>query len=158
MKNNDKNYFLLVFLALTLQSCSLNEGELWGLGSYVFLIFLAILALNKVIPVIQEQQKIKTLIEYSKPILLKLFFLLTFLSIVLIGIGAFLIVTNEERSSVDLIFFIGIILLYFSINMRDWIKENSALKKRNYIKLMGLSVSFIFIMVYILTGASGFSL
>ena len=69
---------------------------------------------------------------------------------IVLSFCVFSIVSNEERSSDDLIFFIGIIFLYFSINMKHWINEENVLKKRNHIKLMGLSVSFIFIMVYIL--------
>ena len=157
-KINKTNIFIILSAFSLLQGCSLNEGELWGLGSFVFLVFLVVLVLNKTVPLIQEQKQIKILIEKSKPIIIWLFYIFMLISIVLIAFGINSIFSNEDRSREDLILFIGIMFLYFSINMMHWVKEKNDQKKRNYVKYMGLSISFIFIMFYVLTGASGLSL
>ena len=64
MKKNNSKYATsaLTGFCLLLQGCSPNEKELWGLGSFVFLVFVAILVLNSIVPRIQEVPKFQVFV------------------------------------------------------------------------------------------------
>ena len=141
------------FFSLFLQGCSLNEKELWGFGSVVFFVFIVTTILSKIVPQIQEISKVQKLIERLKIGANKSFVIFMFISIAMIIIGLYNIITNDDRVGFDVIFFIGAVFMYFSINMKKWANETNKLKSRNSVRLMGLSLGFIVIFIYIMFGA-----
>jgi uncharacterized membrane protein YiaA len=141
------------FFSLFLQGCSLNEKELWGFGSVVFFVFIVTTILSKIVPQIQEISKVQKLIERLKIGANKSFVIFMFISIAMIIIGLYNIITNDDRVGFDVIFFIGAVFMYFSINMKKWANETNKLKSRNSVRLMGLSLGFIVMFIYIMFGA-----
>ena len=141
------------FFSLFLQGCSLNEKELWGFGSVVFFVFIVTTILSKIVPQIQEISKVQKLIERLKIGANKSFVIFMFISIAMIIIGLYNIITNDDRVGFDAIFFIGAVFMYFSINMKKWANETNKLKSRNSVRLMGLSLGFIVMFIYIMFGA-----
>ena len=141
------------FFSLFLQGCSLNEKELWGFGSVVFFVFIVTTILSKIVPQIQEISKVQKLIERLKIGANKSFVIFMFISIAMIIIGLYNIITNDDRVGFDDIFFIGAVFMYFSINMKKWANETNKLKSRNSVRLMGLSLGFIVMFIYIMFGA-----
>lgn len=141
------------FFSLFLQGCSLNEKELWGFGSFVFFVFIVTTILSKIVPQIQEISKVQKLIERLKIGANKSFVIFMFISIAMIIIGLYSIITNDDRVGFDVIFFIGAVFMYFSINMKKWANETNKLKSRNSVRLMGLSLGFIVMFIYIMFGA-----
>ena len=141
------------FFSLFLQGCSLNERELWGFGSVVFFVFIVTTILSKIVPQIQEISKVQKLIERLKIGANKSFVIFMFISIAMIIIGLYNIITNDDRVGFDVIFFIGAVFMYFSINMKKWANETNKLKSRNSVRLMGLSLGFIVMFIYIMFGA-----
>ena len=156
--NLKKSRLLYLLSALFLQGCSPDEEELWGLGSFVFSVFIIIVVLNTVVPTIQEYETIKRWLEYFQKVIQKGFIYLIVISLILIVLGLYSILSSSERSSENLIFYIGVLFLYLSINMRNWSVEMDKHKKRNYVRVMGLSISFMFLMVYLMIGAPNLSL
>ena len=141
------------FFSLFLQGCSLNEKELWGFGSVVFFVFIVTTILSKIVPQIQEISKVQKLIERLKIGANKSFVIFMSISIAMIIIGLYNIITNDDRVGFDVIFFIGAVFMYFSINMKKWANETNKLKSRNSVRLMGLSLGFIVMFIYIMFGA-----
>ena len=141
------------FFSLFLQGCSLNEKELWGFGSVVFFVFIVTTILSKIVPQIQEISKVQKLIERLKIGANKSFVIFMFITIAMIIIGLYNIITNDDRVGFDVIFFIGAVFMYFSISMKKWANETNKLKSRNSVRLMGLSLGFIVMFIYIMFGA-----
>ena len=92
------------FFSLFLQGCSLNEKELWGFGSVVFFVFIVTTILSKIVPQIQEISKVQKLIERLKIGANKSFVIFMFISIAMIIIGLYNIITNDDRVGFDVIF------------------------------------------------------
>lgn len=153
MTIKQKINLLLIFVLPILQSCTPSEEELWGLGSFVFLVFIIIVLLNTFIPKLQERLWMKNIISKLEFIGIKIFFILIVLSISLFIVGLISIINNENRTSFDLLLFIGVISLYVSINFRKWALEKNKYQKRNYVRFIGIGVSFILILLYIMQGA-----
>ena len=152
-QNRELKALTVGFFSLFLQGCSLNEKELWGFGSVVFFVFIVTTILSKIVPQIQEISKVQKLIERLKIGANKSFVIFMFISIAMIIIGLYNIITNDDRVGFDVIFFIGAVFMYFSINMKKWANETNKLKSRNSVRLMGLSLGFIVIFIYIMFGA-----
>jgi hypothetical protein len=143
---------------ISLQACSPNEEELWGLGSLVFSVFVIIVLLQTFIPIFQEYEIVQGWVDFFQVLVLKGYLYLFFLSLVLASLGLFNLVNNSEHSSKNLLFFIGVILFYLSINLKKWAVEKDKYRKRNYVRTVGLSLTFIFFMVYLMMGAPNLSL
>jgi len=158
LTNLKKSCLFFLLSTLLLQGCSPNEGELWGLGAFVFSIFVCIVALNALVPTLQEYEVIKKWLAHIENIIQKGFKLLVLLSLLLIALGIFNIISNPKPSSKDLIIFIGALLLYLSINMNKWAVEKDKHKKRNYVRVMGLCVTFMFSLIWLMSGAPGLNL
>ena len=158
MPTRSNRTHLLAPLILFLQGCAPSEGQLWGLGAFVFLIFVIIILLNTLVPIVQEYEIVRNWLIYVENIILKVFKYLVAISLILIALGFFIIVSNPKRSSNDLIIFIGALLLYFSINVKKWAVETDKQKKRNYVRTIGLCITFMLAMVWVMSGAPGLSL
>lgn len=155
MKKNKRNYAIgiLVSSCLLLQGCSPNEEELWGLGSFVFLAFVGILILNGIVPRIQEVQKFKAFVAKAEAISDKVLPVVLLIAVASIGYGAYSIASNEDRTRQDLFIFIGAVVLYMAVNLKGWSRAKEILEKRNHVRAIGLSASFLIIFVYLLLGA-----
>ena len=116
-------------------------------------VFIVTTILSKIVPQIQEISKVQKLIERLKIGANKSFVIFMFISIAMIIIGLYNIITNDDRVGFDVIFFIGAVFMYFSINMKKWANETNKLKSRNSVRLMGLSLGFIVMFIYIMFGA-----
>lgn len=149
---NNKIIFI-AFICSFLQGCSPNESELYGLGSFVFLVFVCTIILNRFIPRFQEVASIQSVIVKLEIIVKKAFPVFMLLSISTIIFGVYSLINEQNESRLSLLFFIGIVFLYFSINLKKWANENDKLQKRNYVRRMGISISFLTIFVYLMMGA-----
>lgn len=155
MKKN-RNYIihlLVTAVCLILQGCSASEEDLWGLGAFVFLIFVGAITLSSIIPRIQEISKIQRLIKILEVIANRAFPFLACSSIALISVGAYTVINSADRSRLNLLIFIGTVCLYLSVNIRKWANETDTHKKRNYVRMIGLSGSFLLIFIYLMLGA-----
>lgn len=157
-RNRNKHQLFFLFFTALLQGCAPSEEELWGLGSVVFLVFLFMVILNFVVPAIQEFKIIRQWLPYIERMIDKGFIFLVIISFILIFWGVFSILTNSERSSSDLIFFIGILFFYLTINIKKWAIEKDPTKKKNYMRLVGLALSFISLIIYLMIGAPNLKL
>jgi hypothetical protein len=152
MKRNRNKYTAYLFLgsSLLLQGCSPNEEELWGLGSFVFVFFVAILFLNSIVPRIQEFPRLQELVTKLEFLSEKIWPLILLIAIISILTGAYSIATNGPSSIKSLFIFTGVIILYLAVNVRAWGRSKDTLKKRNHLRKIGLSVSFLVIYGYLL--------
>jgi hypothetical protein len=155
MKKNKRNYAIgaLASFCLLLQGCSPNEEELWGLGSFVFLAFVAILILNGIVPRIQEVPKFKAFVAKVEAFSEKSLPVVLLIAIASIGYGAYSITANEARTRQDLFVFVGAVILYMAVNLKGWSRTKEILEKRNHVRAIGLSLSFLIIFAYLLLGA-----
>lgn len=160
MKRNRNKNAASLFLgtSLLLQGCSPSEEELWGLGSFVFVVFVAILLLNSIVPRIQEFPRLQKLVTKLEFLSEKTWPLILLIAIASILIGAYSIATNGPGSIRSLFIFTGVIILYLAVNVRAWARSKEALKKRNHLRKIGLSVSFLVIFGYLLLGAPNLTL
>ena len=155
MKKNKRKYAIgaLASSCMLLQGCSPNEEELWGLGSFVFLVFVAILILNGIVPRIQEVPKFQAFVVKIEVISKNTLPVILLVAIASIGYGAYSIAINDDRTRQDLFVFIGAVILYMAVSTKNWSKAKGKLEKRNHLRAIGLSASFITIFVYLLLGA-----
>lgn len=155
MMKNKRNCVIgaLASSCILLQGCSPNDKELWGLGSFVFLVFVAILILNGIVPRVQEVPMFQTFVAKIEIFSKNVFPAVLLVAIASIGYGAYSIAINDDRTKQDLFVFVGAVILYLAVNMNNWSKAKEILEKRNYLRAIGLSVSFIIIFVYLLLGA-----
>ena len=127
----------------------LSQKELWGLGSFVFVVFLAISLISKFAPRIQELESTKAVIRFLEMVIVRWILVLVAIAVVTIASGTFFIVFEPERTSKDLLLFVGTIFLYLTHNLRKWAVEKDSVKKRNLVRAMGLCMAFIFIYIYL---------
>jgi len=155
MKKNNRSFLtaLLVSSFLLLQGCSLSEGELWGLGSFVFFVFVCIIIINGVVPRIQEVRKFQAFVTKMEIILAKFLPVFLILAIASIIYGAYSIVSNDDSTRQDLFVFVGAVILYMAVNLKALSRTENVIAKRNYLRAITLSVSFLVIFVYLLLGA-----
>lgn len=160
MKKNRKKYALifLVDSCLLLQGCSASEEQLWGLGSFVFLVFVAILLLNSVVPRIQELPKFQSVVTKVEFLSERIWPIILVIAIASILYGAYSIASNGVGSIQSLFIFTGVIILYMAANIRAWARAKEILKKRNHLRKIGLSITFLVIYIYLFLGAPNLSL
>ncbi len=160
MTKNKSKYTVTFLLAtcLLLQGCSPNEEQLWGLGSFVFLAFAIILILNGVAPRIQEIPNIQTLIAKLEHFSEKVLPIILIMATASLVYGAYSIVSNDDRSRQDLFVFVGAVILFLAANLRGWARTKEIMKKRNHLRMIGLSLSFLAIFCYLLLGAPNLNL
>lgn len=151
------NRVLVLTTLATLQGCTPNDEEIWGLGSLVFSIFIILVALNALIPLAQEHKSVKVWVDKFQLLTHKVFPYLAGLALLLTIFGAGHILYNDDRTPTDLTFFLGVLTLYGIVNLKKWASEANIDKKREYIKLAGLTISFILTMLYLISGAEGLS-
>lgn len=149
---------ILLITCLLLQGCSPSEEELWGLGSFVFLMFVCLLVLNGLVPRIQEIPNIQMLVIKLERLAEKVLPTLLIMAVVLIAYGTYSIAINEDRSRQDLLVFVGAVILFMAVNVRSWARTHETLRKRNHLRMIGLSVSFLVVFGYLLIGAPNISL
>lgn len=160
MKKNRNKYtssFLIGSCSL-LQGCSPNEEELWGLGAFVFLVFVVILFLNSIVPRIQDVPKLQIFVAKLELFSEKIWPFILLMAIASILYGAYSIASNGAGSIQSLFIFVGVIILYMAANLRGWARAKEVLKKRNHLRKIGLSASFLIIFGYLLLGAPNLSL
>ena len=80
------------------------------------------------------------------------------LHIASVAYGAYSIATSDNRSRQDLFVFVGAVLLYMAASLQSWSRAKEVLKKRNHLRAIGLSVSFLMIFSYLLLGAPNLQL
>jgi hypothetical protein len=136
----------------------LSQKELWGLGSFVFVVFLAINLVSKFAPRMQELESAKKVIRFLEIVVVKWNLILVGIALIIISSGTFFIVFEPERSSRDLLLFVGTIFLYLAHNLRIWAVEKNSIKKRNLVRTMGVCMAFILIYIYLLIGAPNLTL
>ncbi len=148
----------ILFTCLLFQGCSPREEDLWGLGSFVFLVFVIILILSNIAPRIQEIPSFQTFVAVLERFSVKAVPVLLLMAIGSIIYGAYSIASNEDRSRQDLFAFVGAVILYLAVNIRSWATAKDGLQKRNHVRLIGLSLSFLTIYCYLILGAPNLSL
>ncbi len=160
MKKNRDKYVLTCLLGacFLLQGCSPSEEELWGLGSFVFLVFVALLLLNNVVPRIQELPRLQEFITKLEFVSEKIWPVILLLAMASILFGAYSIVNNGPGAIKSLFLFSGVIILYLAANVRSWARSKDVLKKRNHLRKIGISISFLVIYIYLFLGAPNISL
>jgi hypothetical protein len=136
----------------------LSQEELWGLGSFVFVVFLVISLISKFTPRIQELESAKSVVQFLELVVVRWNLVLVGVAMLVIASGTFYIVFEPERSSKDLLLFVGTIFLYLTHILRKWAVENNLVKKRNLVRAMGLCMSFLLIYIYLLIGAPNLTL
>ena len=156
MKRSKK--FQLLIPSCILTGCVPNEEEIWGLGSLVFIVFVMIIVLTTIAPRIQDIPAFRKFIERLQGLAKLTFPFVLLLSLGMIFWGVFRIAIHEDRSSLDLVIFVGATLLYLAISQKKWATTNDKYRKRNYARAIGLSASFILVFVYLIFGAPNLNL
>jgi hypothetical protein len=149
-----KILFLSFFFLLILNSCSgKRDITLWTIGSMIFLMFVAIISLNLLIPFLHKNSFFQKLLEKTRKPAKILGAIFSFFGLLLMIFGASYL--SGDFAPIKLAFFLGIILLIFGGNIIFWAKAGTPEKQAFHAKLASICIGFIIALIYIMRGAPG---
>ncbi|TPE51939.1 hypothetical protein FJM67_08135 [Maribrevibacterium harenarium] len=147
---------LTVFFSLLLTGCSLNDEQILAFGNAILLIFFLIVFLGRFAPRVQEIEVIKDFVKKLSSFLRKFSYLLIVLALFLFLFGGYQYFF-EENKKLSVFFHVGLVLAYAAINIKKWCVESDVLVRRDLFRKIGLSLSFIVALIFLLMGAPGLS-
>jgi peptidoglycan/LPS O-acetylase OafA/YrhL len=154
LNSNIKIIALNIFYVISLSGClGKRESALWTVGSTIFLMFIAIVLLNLLMPYLHHKSFFQKLSDKAKkPVKIFGFFILIFgLAIMAFGI----LHLSGDFGPKKLTFFLGIIVFIFGGNLIYWSKSDVPEKKALHAKLASICLGFIIALSYIINGAPG---
>jgi uncharacterized membrane protein YiaA len=151
---NIKLIVLIIFCAMALNGClGQRDRALWTVGSTIFLMFVAIISMNLLMPYLHRKSFFQKLSDKAKKPVKIFGFIILIFGVITMSVGV-LHLGGDARPQ-KLTFFLGIIVLIFGGNLIYWSKSDVLEKKALHAKLATICIGFIIALSYIINGAPG---